>query len=216
MNNVIYIAGPMRGLIDNGKENFRMAEEYLKGRFGWTVINPAVLPEGMNQEKYMPICLAMLREADSIGLLPGWENSVGAKLELDFARATGKRVIDLEEEYGFTYEDMKPQKDPEAGIAYETDKPQKATVNVKDLAKLLFIETPDLRYKSYITLKANLETLQHMVRKNLGAEAIGSQTERIGIIRDWLEDCEELNKDGRELLDQLVNDILTEEAGANG
>ncbi|MBE5788477.1 MAG: DUF4406 domain-containing protein [Clostridiales bacterium] len=134
MNNVIYIAGPMRGLIDNGKENFRMAEEYLKGRFGWTVINPAVLPDGMNQEKYMPICLAMLREADSIGLLPGWENSIGAKLELEFARATGKRVIDLEEEYSFAYEDMKSQKDPEVGIAHETDKPQKAPVDVKKLA----------------------------------------------------------------------------------
>lgn len=216
MNNVIYIAGPMRGLIDNGKENFRMAEEYLKGRFGWTVINPAMLPEGMNQEKYMPICLAMLREADSIGLLPGWENSEGAKLELDFARATGKRVIDLEEEYGFTYEDMKPQKDPEAGIAHETDKPQKAPVNVRDRAKTLYYEIPDLRYVSYVMLQENLETLQHLVQKNLGEKAIGSQADRIRVIRDWLEDCGELNKDGRELLDQLVNDILTEEAGANG
>lgn len=105
MNNVIYIAGKMRGLIDYGREHFRQAEEFLKGCFGWKVINPAVLPTGLNPESYMPICLAMLREADAIGLLPDWEDSPGAKLEKRFAEETGKRIIFLAEEYGFEYEE---------------------------------------------------------------------------------------------------------------
>ena len=107
MNNVIYIAGKMRGLIDYGRDHFRQAEEFLKGCFGWQVINPACLPVGLNPESYMPICLAMLREADAIGLLPDWEDSAGAKLEKRFAEETGKRIIILADEYGFEYEDDK-------------------------------------------------------------------------------------------------------------
>ena len=106
MNNIIYIAGPMRGLIDLGRMNFHKAEMFLIGRYGWTVINPALLPTGLQQESYMPICLAMLREADAIGLLPGWEESEGAQIELAFAQQTGKRVICLEDEYGFSYDDV--------------------------------------------------------------------------------------------------------------
>lgn len=101
MGNVIYIAGPMRGKIDMGRESFHHATMFLTGRFGWTVINPAILPLGLKDESYMPICLAMLEQADAIGLLPGWEDSEGANLELAFAQATGKRVIVLAEEYGY-------------------------------------------------------------------------------------------------------------------
>ena len=101
MGNVIYIAGPMRGLPDLGREAFRHAERFLIGRFGWTVINPAILPTGLPGTAYMPICLAMLGQADTIGLLPGWEDSAGANLELAFAKETGKRVIILAEEYGY-------------------------------------------------------------------------------------------------------------------
>ena len=104
MGNVIYISGPMRGLIDYGRQNFRQAEEFLRKRFGYTVLNPAVLPLDLNPESYMPICLAMLREADHIGLLPGWQDSAGANLELRFAQETDKHVIDIAEEYGFSYE----------------------------------------------------------------------------------------------------------------
>lgn len=103
--NVIYIAGPMRGLIDLGRENFRNAEAFLANRYGWTVINPAVLPVGLPEESYMPICLAMLREADAIGMLPGWEESAGAAIEKLFAEQIGKRVIILGDEYGFSYDD---------------------------------------------------------------------------------------------------------------
>ena len=102
MNNTIYIAGPMRGKPDLGRAAFQHAERYLGEQLGWRVLNPAVLPTDLQQKSYMPICLAMLREADAIGLLPGWENSAGANLEKQYAEQTGKRIIILEDEYGYT------------------------------------------------------------------------------------------------------------------
>ena len=101
--NVIYLAGKMRGLPDLGREHFRQGEEFLKGRH-WSVLNPAKLPDDLPMESYMPICLAMLREADAIALLPGWESSAGAGIEIAFAEETGKKTIIMEREYGFSYE----------------------------------------------------------------------------------------------------------------
>lgn len=100
--NVIYIAGPMRGKRDLNREGFHHARMFLIQRFDWVVINPACLPYGLPETAYMPICLAMLQQADAIGLLPGWEDSEGANLELSYAQMTGKRVIVLAQEYGYT------------------------------------------------------------------------------------------------------------------
>lgn len=94
MKGVIYIAGPMRGLPDLGRRAFREAEEKLRAA-GWKVINPAVLPEDLPQECYMPICLAMLDQADAIALLPGFECSAGAQIEIAYGAQTGKEVLYL-------------------------------------------------------------------------------------------------------------------------
>ena len=102
MANVVYIAGKMRGLIDMGREHFRQAEVFLKN-MGYVVMNPARLPENMPAESYMPICLAMLREADAIALLPDWEDSIGAKMEHQFAVETGKTIYKLDENFKFSY-----------------------------------------------------------------------------------------------------------------
>lgn len=45
---------------------------------GHIVLNPAVLPGGLCQSEYMDICLAMVRSADAIYLLKGWEASAGS------------------------------------------------------------------------------------------------------------------------------------------
>ena len=45
----------------------------------------------------MPICLAMLREADIIAILPGWENSAGAQIEAAFAKEEHIKAFTIEE-----------------------------------------------------------------------------------------------------------------------
>lgn len=80
----VYIAGRITGN-DNYREEFGKAEACLR-LFGHTPLNPATLPDGMKPEDYMRICLAMIDSADMIAFLPGYENSKGARLKLDYAR----------------------------------------------------------------------------------------------------------------------------------
>ena len=96
MKVVVYIAGPMRGLPDLGRRAFSVAEGCLRAR-GYAVLNPGNLPEDLPAEAYMPICLAMLREADVIALLPGWENSAGAKIEAAFAHEQHIKAFTIQE-----------------------------------------------------------------------------------------------------------------------
>lgn len=76
----IYIAGPMSGLPDFNRAAFNEAA-YIKACYGHVVLNPAVLPGGLEQREYMDICCAMVRSADTIFMLNGWENSPGARAE---------------------------------------------------------------------------------------------------------------------------------------
>lgn len=96
MKLVVYIAGPMRGSPDLGRMAFNIAEGCLRAR-GFAVLNPARLPEDLPAEAYMQICLAMLREADIVALLPGWENSAGAKIEAAFAKEEHIKAFTIEE-----------------------------------------------------------------------------------------------------------------------
>jgi len=88
---VIYIAGPMSGLPDLGRKHFREAEKRLK-EAGYIVLNPAVLPKGMEKDRYMPICLAMLEAADAVYMLQGWRSSAGAQMERAYAQYQGKEI----------------------------------------------------------------------------------------------------------------------------
>lgn len=94
---IVYIAGKMAGLPDNGRENFNRAEEKLKAQ-GHIVLNPASLPDGMPRERYMPICLAMLQAADAIYMLNDWGVSKGANLEFDYANYQMKKILFEEDE----------------------------------------------------------------------------------------------------------------------
>lgn len=88
---VMYLSGPITGKPDY-KKVFNLAEAALKSR-GYIVLNPAILPEGMPHEAYMPICLAMLAQADAIVMLNGWRESYGAVFERDYAMYQEKEVI---------------------------------------------------------------------------------------------------------------------------
>ena len=97
----VYIAGKMTGLEDKGRKAFQKAELQLKA-LGHVVLNPAILPDGLLSHQYMPICLAMLEQAEAIYLLDNWRDSPGAKLELEYARYQHK-LIRAQEDGGFEY-----------------------------------------------------------------------------------------------------------------
>ena len=90
MKKVIYLAGPITGVPDY-QTRFNATESYL-GWKGWTVLNPANLPEGMKPDAYMPICLAMLQAADAMVKLVGSDASEGVAIEERYARYQGKAV----------------------------------------------------------------------------------------------------------------------------
>ena len=89
----VYIAGKITGN-ENYRAEFSDAEKKLRA-LGHIALNPAVLPEGMKQEDYMRICLAMLDSADAIALLPSWTSSGGAMIELNLAQYIGKQIMFL-------------------------------------------------------------------------------------------------------------------------
>ncbi|EPG9672815.1 DUF4406 domain-containing protein [Citrobacter freundii] len=93
----IYIAGPMSGLVEFNRPAFMFTAAKLTGR-GHTALNPAILPDGLSQAEYMDICLAMLRCADVIYLLKGWEYSPGARAEKALAEKLELQVIYQEED----------------------------------------------------------------------------------------------------------------------
>lgn len=76
----IYLAGPMSGFQDFNRTAFQMKHLELM-EAGHIVLSPAVLPAGLSDTQYMDICFAMLRAADTIYMLSGWEHSAGARAE---------------------------------------------------------------------------------------------------------------------------------------
>lgn len=106
----LYVAGPMTGLPEFNYPAFNTAADLPRER-GYTVFNPtldrpspAADPPDMTWVDYMRAALAMVIKADGIALLGGWENSRGARLEVDVARALGMQVRRVAEWPGVTQE----------------------------------------------------------------------------------------------------------------
>ena len=89
----VYIAGKITG-DGNYRIKFAKSEQFLK-RNGYIVLNPAILPEGMEPGDYMRICMAMVESADFVVLLEDWEESGGAAIEKSLCDYTGKSVYTL-------------------------------------------------------------------------------------------------------------------------
>lgn len=89
---VVFISGPMTGYKNFNRDEFNAEARAMEDR-GYVVLNPAILPDGLQHEQYMSITLAMLRQADAILMLKGWHESKGAQLELDLAIRSGLVVF---------------------------------------------------------------------------------------------------------------------------
>lgn len=114
----IYIAGPMTGLPDFNRGAFFNAAQVLLD-VGHVAINPAVLPDGLEHGHYIKICLPMIEAAEAMILLPGWEKSKGANVELNYAKIMRIPVFEAEE--GFWNEEQGRYIFPEPGIMASVD-----------------------------------------------------------------------------------------------
>lgn len=90
----IYIAGPMTGYAEMTFPAFHAEAARLRA-LGFEVISPAEVDVGPNQTwlSCMRADIKVLVECDAIALLPGWEQSKGAKVEHAIARGLEMRVF---------------------------------------------------------------------------------------------------------------------------
>lgn len=108
----VYIAGPMRGLPLSNFPAFDRAKALGMSK-GWTVISPADMDRIFGYDPadaatsnsdvlgtlsdIMLRDLAELANCNALALLPGWENSTGARVEVMFALFVGNiQLLDAE------------------------------------------------------------------------------------------------------------------------
>ena len=86
----LYLAGPMTGMPEHNYPAFREAARQLRGLGLW-IINPADLNEASRpwDECMRDNLVELGLRADGLVLLPGWQNSRGATLEVEIARRMG-------------------------------------------------------------------------------------------------------------------------------
>ena len=99
----IYIAGPMRGYVNNNHKEFDKAERVLSSKKIWEPINPARVDreEGVDPADDMTkleLKQALKRDVDLVFqcecmfMLRGWERSEGARMEHALATALGMGI----------------------------------------------------------------------------------------------------------------------------
>lgn len=92
----IYISGPMSGIADLNFPTFNAYAAQLRSA-GFDVVNPAELnPDpGSTWNDCMRVDIRELCSCQAIALIPGWERSNGANLELHVAHRLGLEVMHL-------------------------------------------------------------------------------------------------------------------------
>jgi hypothetical protein len=94
----IYLSGPMSGLPGNNFYAFNTYAATLRG-MGLDIVNPAEIggdandTNPANYNAYLRADIKAMMDCDGIALMPGWETSTGANLELHIAHRVGMRVL---------------------------------------------------------------------------------------------------------------------------
>ena len=81
---LVYLSGPMTGYKDFNYEVFNKAAARLR-ELGYDVLNPAETAGGtthLPRSTYLRIDMGYVMAADAVCVLPGWEHSNGASLEM--------------------------------------------------------------------------------------------------------------------------------------
>lgn len=92
----IYLSGPMTGLPENNYPAFHAAAATLRAA-GHEVVSPAEHPAPLTStswEQFMRDDLRAMLGCDCLALLPGWQASRGAHLELHVAHRVGMTITE--------------------------------------------------------------------------------------------------------------------------
>lgn len=127
----LYIAGPMRGFPRYNFDAFHNAADVLR-RQGYLVVNPAEMdlqigfdPDRGMEEQGFDLHQALLKDfreivdCDGIALLPGWEDSVGSRIEAALACYAGLALVEL---IDGRLEPIAVDKLPKIGLPNETQR----------------------------------------------------------------------------------------------
>lgn len=99
MKTKIYLSGPMTGYPEYNYPLFHQSAAIIRS-YGYIVLNPAEFFEGrtdLSKETYMKEDIKAILDCEMVVTLPKWEESSGALLEVEVARACGIPVIDLQD-----------------------------------------------------------------------------------------------------------------------
>jgi hypothetical protein len=91
----VYISGPMTGYPELNYPQFVAAGDALADR-GHEPVDPSRHPKQASWSDYLRLDLADLLTCDAVAVLPGWECSRGAALEVHVAHALGMTVLPIE------------------------------------------------------------------------------------------------------------------------
>jgi hypothetical protein len=93
----IYISGPMSGIAEHNFPAFNAEAARLRA-LGYDVVNPVdINPDpGKPWHDCLRADIIAMLECDTLALLPGWEISEGANLELHIAHRVKMRIAQCE------------------------------------------------------------------------------------------------------------------------
>ncbi|HNB07869.1 MAG TPA: DUF4406 domain-containing protein [Thauera aminoaromatica] len=94
----VYLSGPMTGIPESNYPAFHATAAKLRAA-GYEVVNPAeVNPDSsLSWQQCLREDIKHLCDCEALALMPGWQNSQGAHLEMHIAHRLGIKIHLVEE-----------------------------------------------------------------------------------------------------------------------